>query len=56
MPADLIPDVAVFLEGTSFGINEAVCLDEVNDVVTFYREVEVFSFHEITEVAIGCLR
>lgn len=56
MPADLIPDVAVFLKGTSFGINEAVCLDKVNDVVTFYGEVEVFSFHEMTEVAIGCLR
>ena len=36
MPADFVPDMAVFLEGTGLGINKAVCLDEVNDVVTFY--------------------
>ena len=53
MPAEFVPDVAVFLEGTSLGINEAVCLDKVHDVVTFNGEVEVFSFHAVSEVAIG---
>ena len=45
--------MAVFLEGTSLGVYEAVCLDEVHDVVTFYGEVKVFSFHAVSEVAIG---
>lgn len=56
VPAEFAPNMAVLLKGASLGINKAVRLDKVDDVVAFYGEVEVFGFHAMSEVAIGCLR
>ena len=39
MPLDLVPHVAVLLEGTSLGVEKAVGIDEIDDVGFFDLEV-----------------
>ena len=45
MPSDLVPEVAVLLEGAGFGVKEAVRLDEIDNVVFFDFEVILFGVH-----------
>ena len=45
VPDDLIPELAVFVEDTRLGIDEAVRLDVINDVVTWDLEVKLFGVH-----------
>jgi hypothetical protein len=45
VPDDLIPELAVFVEHTRFGIDEAVRVDVINDVVTSNLEVKLFGVH-----------
>ena len=39
MPLGLVPEMAVFLEGASLGVKEAVGIDEVKDVGVLDFEV-----------------
>jgi hypothetical protein len=45
VPDDLIPELAVFVEYTRLGIDEAVRVDVINDVVTSDLEVKLFGVH-----------
>ena len=45
MPDDVVPELAVFVENTRLGIDEAVRLDVINDVVTGDLEVKAFGVH-----------
>ncbi len=45
MPLDLVPEVAVLLEGTSLGVKEAVGINEVKDVGFSDFEVIAFGVH-----------
>ena len=45
VPNDLVPELAVFVEDTRLGIDEAVRLDVINDVVTRDFEVKLFGVH-----------
>ena len=46
MPLDLVPEVAVLIEGTSLGIKEAVGIDEVKNVGVPDFEVIAFGVHD----------
>ena len=45
VPDDVVPELAVFVEDTRLGIDEAVRLDVINDVVTWDLEVKLFGVH-----------
>lgn len=45
MPLDLVPEMAVLLEGASFGVKEAVGINEVKDVGVSNFEVIAFGVH-----------
>ena len=52
-PDDVVPQLAVFLKGTSFGINVGISLDVVPDVVRWDLEVKLFSVHGVGEARLG---
>jgi len=45
MPLNLVPKVAVLLEGASLGVKEAVGIDEVKDIGVLDFEVIAFGVH-----------
>ncbi len=46
VPDDVVPELAVLVEDTRLGIDEAVRLDVINDVVTWDLKVKLFGVHK----------